>query len=264
MYAILIAGFFAVWGLPSSTPNPSEIQANGGNQTQPTEYQGATSPHPSAIATPSGDERQDANQYKGAHRNAFLAWCKTYEGAINLLGGVAVALFTAILTIYTIKLWKSGEEHSERELRAYITIPDVFVKYVGTLQPIQAVFEIKNSGQTPAYDLRIFPFMSVDNFPSPNVPSSKHYPTQTTSALGPGEKSGLIIPVKHEMNPADTISVIAGTRAIYVGLEIWCWDIFRKQERCTRYSGYWHGDGTKPHPDASLALIQTKEGNQPS
>jgi len=88
-----------------------------------------------------------------------------------LISTALVAVFTGILTWYTILLWKSGEKHSERELRAYIGIDaaDFSESQDGKTK---AEIHIKNAGQTPAYDVLVrarFHFYSLphDDFPEP-------------------------------------------------------------------------------------------------
>jgi hypothetical protein len=271
MHAILIAGFFAAWSLLSSTPNSSDIQASGDNQTPPTEYQRATSPHSPEIAAPSGSERQDANQYKSAHRNAFLSWCQRYQGAINLFSGILVAVFTGILTLYTILLWKSGEKHSERELRAYV-FPVAFtirnfkttLSSVSTSQRISAFVKIKNTGQTPAYKFTCQVKMIVVPFPQTDFTFSKEEAEFTPGYLGP-EGTLSYSPVKDTMLTREQAKhVIDGAWAIYVFGRIDYVDAFKVQ-RWTTFRTLARGDhgvmSVAEGGEDVLLLATDKEGN---
>ncbi len=91
--------------------------------------------------------------------------------------------FTGVLTIYTYRLWSSGRESSERQLRAYICVsgPE---KNQGPSSVIEyAKYKITNAGKTPAYKVRILEklFWDVDG----EKLSKNEFPMPGPQILGP-------------------------------------------------------------------------------
>jgi hypothetical protein len=78
-----------------------------------------------------------------------------------------IALFTFVLAISTIKLWRAGERHSERELRAYVGTAFARETLVQLIidQPPSAKIIIKNFGQSPAYDVSISVKIAPGDYP---------------------------------------------------------------------------------------------------
>jgi hypothetical protein len=186
----------AAISISASTPQPTEIQTSGDNQSPPANYQTPTDSHPSLIAEPNGHERQNANRNQSTGKNAFLSWCKQNEGIITLGSTFFVALFTGILTLYTVKLWKSGEKHSERELRAYVGITDASItKSVDPVKSlIKAQITIRNAGQTPAYDFNLITTFDFHEIPRTEfAPYQSEIIRQSRGTLEPGAE--VVVPL---------------------------------------------------------------------
>jgi hypothetical protein len=82
-----------------------------------------------------------------------------YQGAIVALSGIAVAIFTGTLWWSTTRLWRStdrlvhgAEDTATRQLRAYVFVAEAEIVGLGTLVPMVNI-TIRNTGQTPAYDV---------------------------------------------------------------------------------------------------------------
>src|SRR5262249_41919560 len=149
----------------ASSPQPSDIQKNGSEQTPPANYQNPTSPNRSAITKPSGQKRKQENYRERPRENKVLAWSERYKSLIDIITTIAVAAFTGVLTMFTVKLWKSGEKHSERELRAYVFVSEVSTRnFMPNARPETEAL-IKNSGQTPAYKLKIERSFDIHTLP---------------------------------------------------------------------------------------------------
>jgi hypothetical protein len=88
------------------------------------------------------------------HPNEFLTAIST----------AVIAAFTTVLAIFTIRLWRAGERHSERELRAYISI-----ERSARSGPHRAAprFDVgfQNRGQTPAYNGRYWVDIQIHECP---------------------------------------------------------------------------------------------------
>jgi hypothetical protein len=201
----------------------------------------------------------------------FLSWCEKYEVAINLFSGVAVALFTGVLGLYTIKLWKSGEKHSERELRAYVFPTDFKVRNFKTAlssvdpsQRISAFVTIKNTGQTPAYKFTCQVKMIVGAFPQTDFTISKEEIDFTPGYLGP---EGIVSwsPIKDTLLTREHAKAVAeGDWAIYVFGRIDYVDAF-KVPHWTTFRTLARGDhGVMSTAEEKIDVLQLetdKDGN---
>jgi hypothetical protein len=100
-----------------------------------------------------------------------------------------IALFTFVLAISTIKLWRAGERHSERELRAYVGTAFARETLVQLIidQPPSAKIIIKNFGQSPAYDVSISVKIAPGDYPlTISLPEPDSMPGR--GVLHPGEE----------------------------------------------------------------------------
>lgn len=109
---------------------------------------------------------------------------------VTAIATIAIAFFTIVLAIATGLLWNAGERHSERELRAYISIINGQIELIKTDKGrffIKGKIEFKNSGKTPAYDFR--PWTSLDVLASGTDPSKTRGTSEQSSIFGPGDTS---------------------------------------------------------------------------
>lgn len=137
-----------------------------------------------------------------------------------------VALWTALLVMVTggtaYVLWQTDHtlketlalqrETSERQLRAYVGIEGVDL--IVDAKQLQTAIKIKNTGQTPAFDLAVtYQFGvhgSADVLPAPVPPAA----AQSRTYLTPGGTRN--ISGAHTFAPPVTLSAIeAGTMVIY-------------------------------------------------
>ncbi len=88
----------------------------------------------------------------------------------------ALGILTAILVGYTKKQVSDMEGNVQKQLRAYVSVlTPVFGPDSLTADPLKVAFILKNTGQTPAYDLRqltrliIVKTDSVKNLPDPRT-----------------------------------------------------------------------------------------------
>jgi hypothetical protein len=124
----------------------------------PTTNQTNSSPiEPPVSQQESSDRNNERNQNAYSDRGKLSA-----ADIINCISTAAVAVFTIVLAIYTVLLWKSGERHSERELRAYLSINPGRVLIDKDKSQIRgAVCVVKNHGRTPAFDINFLFGISV-------------------------------------------------------------------------------------------------------
>jgi hypothetical protein len=186
--------------------------------------------------------------------------------ALTALATVAIGYFTYTLKASTDKLWDAGERQlrhldatAERQLRAYVLVSSAKVHDFGIERPPRAEVIIKNSGQTPAFDLSPWAGFVIGDFPL-NIELIDPPPSikKSQATLGAGDTSGHLTPAGRPLTKIEIDMIKSGTKAIYVFGEIKYQDIFKKTERTTHYR-MMYGGGGGATPDG--ALIFCEEGN---
>lgn len=119
-----------------------------------------------------GDKQHDSgtDQQKGQNYwKRFVAFVDANDKVVTALSTVVIAAFTLALFVATYLLWNGAEKTAERQLRAYIGVNTMET----TLYPFEsggfafiAHAELRNFGQTPAYDVEVISNAKVDVFGS--------------------------------------------------------------------------------------------------
>jgi hypothetical protein len=130
-------------------PQAEEIQ----NQQRPSPIRAQTSPKIQ-------DDRKESGQAETKDQNPknywkrLVAFVETNDKFVNAISTTVIAAFTFALFVATAALWIAGARHSERQLRAYIAIHlgEITHAVVDGGPGYRVHIELKNSGQTPAYD----------------------------------------------------------------------------------------------------------------
>lgn len=169
-----------------------------------------------------------------------------------------MAVFAGALFFATWALWKSGEHHSERALRAYVGIDAAEIQNFGTEKALKSSLRLKNCGQTPAYNLCTRHYMKIGPFPITDLTADVKE-RRTTSFLSPSQEVFANVSSSHPLTAEQHKAVIDGTSAIYVIFDLRYRDIFNKGERVMSYRAYFKGNGVDP--GSTLELSQTEEGN---
>ncbi|MDQ6867610.1 MAG: hypothetical protein M3178_04110 [Pseudomonadota bacterium] len=186
--------------------------------------------------------------------------------AVTAAGTIALAFLTLVLAVGTLFLWlatrrlvRGSEKTAERQLRAYVLVSSARIHDFGIERPPRVEIIIKNSGQTPAFDLLSWSGMIFEKFPL-NIELVDPPPDikQSRSTLGAGDISSHLTTAGCPLTKIETDMIIAGKVAIYVFGEIKYKDIFKKIERSTRYR-MMYGGGGGATPDGALTFCE--EGN---
>lgn len=144
---MLLALILASWGaLPSSSPDSTPDPQK---ETQPSQRHASPDPLVKEQQKKPGD---GANKEK--NQSDLLQWVEENSNLINAASTAIMAIFTVALFFSTHLLWKSGERHSARELRAYVFI-DKILREMHHDSPFRVTVFVRNFGQTPAYGLTI-------------------------------------------------------------------------------------------------------------
>jgi hypothetical protein len=130
-------------------------------------------------------------------------------------------------------------EIGEKQLRAYITIPTATVG--GPDKPVVTI-NFKNSGQTPAYDVRVWADSRYHRFPlSIDLPEPEREPRKGIAVLGPGDPYTLVVDAARGFSNGERMAIQSGEAAIYVFGEILYRDAF-KEKRFYRFRMFYGGD----------------------
>jgi len=188
-----------------------------------------------------------------------------HEYWLNILTGIlatstaALAIITGFLVSYTKKLWgatkslmEGAKDTAERQLRAYMGIESASATF--SVSSLIVHVAIKNSGQTPAYKIRVWNKLCV--FDPANAPVFlKGDSTDNYSMLGAGVPLVLTADLRDLQKP-DMVSIGDGTRPTYIWGEIAYRDVFKIERNTTfRLS-------IRRKPGGEWYLRPTDDGNE--
>jgi hypothetical protein len=214
------------------------------NEAHPRGNQAESHPEISHEQSQPTDERPDIKEDK---------WNK-----VVAYSTVVMAIFTGALFLATWALWNSGERHSEKALRAYVGVDAGEIQNFGIEKPIKSVLRLKNSGQTPAYNLVTRQYMKIGTFPISDFTSDVKE-RRTNSFLSPVQDVFANVSGDRTLTDKEHKAVIDGESVIYVVFELSYRDVFQK-ERTMNYRAYFRGN--KTDPGSTLELSQTEDGNK--
>jgi hypothetical protein len=198
-------------------------------------------------------------------------WPSVFGYKLKITDSLLVA-FTFLLTIFTgllwqstDKLWAAGERQlihlsdtAQQQLRAYINNVSAVISNVGAGKSVEVRVEIKNFGQTPAYNVRHYSQLTLAHFPW--TESAMNFAPLSTSTMGPGANSFNLVKSSQMLNEELLIGLLTGRCAYYVEGRVTYVDAFGN-ERFTNYRLWVGGDRGFP-PDS--ALFSDLHGNDAS
>ena len=212
------------------------------------------------------DQRADAKENKQGDGDGFIAKffqiVRHYDSEIVAISTVVMALFTVGLFFSTHLLWKSGERHSARELRAYVFTTDLNVEEFGSdTKRVEISINVKNSGQTPAHNLEILTRFQFSRMPNPVIQDqfTERSPSQSRGCLPPGGETCVLGVFPNPFTNAQYTQIENGEMAIFVSGRINYVDVFGKAQ-CTRFR-YVSEPLVAPR---QIRMVVTPEGNYAS
>jgi hypothetical protein len=183
---------------------------------------------------------------------------REYNAEIVTISTAIMAIFTFALFLSTHLLWKSGKEHSERELRAYVFVDNALINRIGINDHIEAVVRIRNGGQTPAYNFNSRSAVWIDDCPSYRFPVEEWKPS--TISLGPESVRDLRPNSQNVVTREQWDKIKVGELAIYVAGEIQYTDIFGRQH-VTKHRGFFLNYRQNWSLDGDLPIRPSEDGN---
>ncbi|MGH9316177.1 MAG: hypothetical protein ACRD1P_03595 [Thermoanaerobaculia bacterium] len=170
---------------------------------------------------------------------------------------VVLAVATVALAVFSLCQAVIMSRTARRQLRAYVFVTTAEIGEIDDPQNVHASVSIKNSGQTPAYDLISRGAIDIRESPLKGDLSPRDRDAaMSKSALGPGEVLGKHLGAR-PLTPDERGAVRSGTQAIYVYGEVLYKDAFGKR-RYSRYR-FMHA-GTAPVRNRQLVVCE--KGNE--
>jgi hypothetical protein len=191
--------------------------------------------------------------------DGFSAWLGgRTESQITATATVFIAIFTVVLGIGTVFLVSDGRKHSRRQLRAYVLVIQAKIIDPDGPNPT-AELMIRNTGQTPAYDVTVSTAANTANVPpgrtefdpTPVTPDSSRF------VFGPNGTGKKDIPLSTFLNANSMPGLRSGVGVLHVWGTILYVDAF-KNDRWTHFR-FMIG-GANGWPSSDLMVI-CHEGN---
>jgi hypothetical protein len=205
-------------------------------------------------------QRPVEKENSDGNKSGLVKFADRYGNAINALSTLVMAIFTVGLFFSTHLLWKSGEKHSERELRAYVGVTDASIQASKNPEQtlIKAEMTIRNAGQTPAYDFNVIATFDFHEIPRTEFAPYDKTIKQSRSTLGPDSEVDVPLIAPKLLTAEHLKAVKDGKFAFFFYGKIKYRDAFGK-DRFTDFR-YRAGDDKT----GSLTWEVTEEGNESS
>lgn len=230
---------FAVWVfvvLPFLYPWP---EAAYGNQ-RPADAQeqsnsvGDESPSLIALKLFTTTGRDEITKYCARHANKEEEeWAQKYVCDIKITD-VYLAVFNFLLVMVTCGLIAVGvltirkmRITEERQLRAYVNIAQVRVEHL--MGKARFYIEIRNYGQTPAYETTTESGVKLAKFPLVEELPLRAEPPAGKVIIGPGTPIHNMLPAQRQLTEAEIQQLRDGSMAIYVFGRIKYRDAFKRR-----------------------------------
>jgi hypothetical protein len=179
-----------------------------------------------------------------------------------------LAAFTAIIAAVAVVQWRETRVSSRRQLRAYIFPEGANVMDGSSLNPVQThrindvgiAFAIKNSGQTPAFDVLHWVDIDVrETAKEALLATPTKLDRKSLLHLPPGATSHKFPWLNRTLSAQEISDILSGVRAIYLHGKIEYVDAFGKKRRTNYRLKY---NGVYPPIGGSGMLMYCDEGNE--
>ena len=209
------------------------------------------------------------------HLGPFIGlWVILFADTHNgLITAIATALLTGI-TYMLVQVTRHQSENSKQQLRAYVFVENVFIAD-GPTPPLAAVpsatgcpssrVVIKNSGQTPAHEVRhLFDILLVPaiSLNAPVFPSDATVMASTPVSFGTNGITNLDRNLGRVLTPGEIAALVPAAMALVVVGKIIYQDVFG-DEHVTEYNLGWAGQYPPPiGPNMSSPQLIYLAGNR--
>jgi hypothetical protein len=198
------------------------------------------------ISQQSSETLADQNKSKNEILSFGVSRFRCTERFADQHNALITALATILLAVVTLGLvWNAAEQQktTRAQLRAYIFPGTAKIENADSLAGVlEAHVYIKNSGQTPAYDVVSVTGLALSRYPSSDdlnltITDRELVEAQTRTSMGPGQIEVAIASARPSLSRPLTMEerdkLVAGTAIIYVYGRIDYRDIFGASQRTT-------------------------------
>jgi hypothetical protein len=248
---LLIALLALAWGIASSAEKPVPHPDPAKQSAQPDKRGTRESPLSiEVLRVPPRSEEERREQADERREKADSDWWLVgYTGALAA-ATILLAIMTGMLWFATKRLVEGAENTAKRQLRAYVSAIDG--ECIVKDSAVVATLKIKNSGQTPAYNLRVWDHAELSDEP-PQVPDGEPH-AESALIVGPGNPSDLQLGTINITADDHALMIAELSRAFWVGT-ITYEDAFG-DTHCLRFSF-----GSFRSHDGEWSLAPTAGGN---
>lgn len=227
---------------PPGVPKPSSARPSESTQ-QPAV---STKPTPPIVeASPaSKDEHKAAPVTEHETVHSTPDWW-----LISVTGLLVIA--TGVLAWYTRRLVRGAEDTARRQLRAYICLEEGRIEPHGNEGYCDVIFTLKNSGQTPAYNVETWQITRIVDLAEP--PYVIRTPDKW-GMVGPGAGIGCKL-LHNPLTPADRSDIKLEKKTVIVWGQVTYKDAFGQE----RYTNFCHILGSETQH--GWRLMPAKQGN---
>ncbi len=223
---VAIAAFYsglALWLLQHPSPsareasNPPQTQTDSGGEGATNEPRG-TERAPFIVRSMKSKEEAAQDAEDREDKASTERWNKVFSGAVAI--GTLLQFSALIVIILTTR----------RQLRAYVLATAVYVEKFKAGEEPRAKVTIKNTGQTPAYELTQWSGMGLDQWPPITDPPMDDPAQLPIRPLGPQQEMFSEPTLGRTLNAAEVSGLKSGALAIYVIGRIRYVDAFRRSQ----------------------------------
>lgn len=167
-------------------------------------------------------------QWKAADAADRSAWWAAFAGWFGGLGflGVLAAVGMAFHSNWIAR------DTAKRQLRAYVTVDDCTMTVMDAGQGCLLQVVLKNCGQTPAFNLRLYGESFADKYPIPEIKRVKEMHANYGTVVGPGQSTTTVQRLTGDMQRGFA-DVASGEIGFYIQGVCEYADIFGKVQRTT-------------------------------
>jgi hypothetical protein len=230
-WLLALIGILAIIGLTylaRSNPTPQRQQVQ--NQTQPDHSNRQVEPE----AAHGGHNESNAGATPKKEQNyweRFVIFIEANDKFVTAMSTAVIAAFTVALFIATFLLWHGAEVTAERQLRAYIGIHAMEVTvapFAGGGFAFIARAELRNFGQTPAYEVVVQSNAAVD-LPEARPFGGIQGPAKSAGSAIAFKDAGMHVSQGWQISEADANAIRDRTKSVFLWGTVKYRDAFRKE-----------------------------------
>jgi len=202
------------------------------NKNNPQNDQRGTEQSPLVVkVAPSPNTKEEAAQAE-KEKDERMAMERRSEITTRIIAGATIIQAIALIITIIVMIITT-----RRQLRAYVFLDTIDLGNVfgsppppvkgQTATPVgpwifkpdrgpMTVIMIKNSGQTPAYNVVHTAYIGIYEYPNPVFPTPPESSFRTVLTIPPDGRTSKVVGMDHPLTPEEIDNLIKGTQAIYI------------------------------------------------